>query len=238
MSIFNKISYIYNELSNKYTECEMSCDVNKDYNQVIKFAKEILPKGFFKSSFGRLEKDVSIGNTHIIVRTSEGKHSGLGEMCFNIMHIGNVTTKVIIKLYCTNAKKHVEDFIEQIKHMPDCKLPEKNSANDFKIKTETTDEAIKQFNEALDSYATKQNEETLNKLIATKVNLVENLKKYNKDISEKCSQHLSNIDLYISTLQTQNSNPITAASSKQFIPTYINQIRFSVTQIENIINLH
>ena len=208
----------------------LSCEIKKDYNDLIQYLRNIDP---FKRTSSNIDgMDVNSGNIH----TLQYKGSQYSYR-ISVHHVGNCATKLEMQVFCQAPNYTIKGYFESIEKKVKDYIPAKGGTAESTRNTaaDYTSFDMKALVEELDKKITALNntpgKNALEELKAVKNAIDGKVNELPVAERAKYTKPLSDIGMYIGTLDTQLSNPVTAASAGRFIGTYVSQMQTSASQL-------
>lgn len=237
MSFFTKVHYLFNVWKDIYSDFTKSYEVNKKFSDVANYVRS---KDFLGHSIaGQVKKDSDIGTTwNYEYNTSGSSGREAARWKVKIQHYQESIISMEVFLHGNLPEYELDNAMEKLqKALPDYEPEVKELPKIEKIDYSkfSLAELLDQFDKATATFGEDPNEATFTPMREIRKAIGDQIDA--KPLAErgKYGNALKNVDMYISTIKTQLSNPATAELISQFVDNYVSQIRGSIGELAGLI---
>lgn len=218
---------------------EASFECSKPLNEVLEVVRHFREKkDFWLGSHGVL-KDVKNVGYYDIGKGPQGAMVSNPKILwhFTVMYMNGVAYQIKVRLETCCPKIVFEEFKALIDQIPDVEsqgvvVEEEIPQIDYSSKTIL--ELLNLFDEASGKFLDAPNVSTFAPMKEIKAELSKKIKELPLGKRGAISQPMSQIDMYMSTIDMQVSNPVMAAQVASFAGTYVSQIQSQLLQMMTV----
>ncbi|MBR1975174.1 MAG: zinc ribbon domain-containing protein [Clostridia bacterium] len=220
-------------LMGKVDTYEGTIECSKSLDEVLDLVRHFREKRDFWLSPHEVIKDVRNFGYYDIGKGPKNAPNQKILWHFTVMYMNGVAYQVKLRLTTCCSKIVFNEFKKQLEALPDLEKVniEEPAAPAIDYATKTMLELVELLDESASNFADAPSASMFEPMKAIKEELAKRIKKVPLDARGQFSQPMSQIDMYISTINTQLSNSVMAAQISSFAGTYVSQIQSQLPSI-------